>query len=247
MKLLLLDIETAPNIAHVWGIWQQNVGINQILASGYVLCWSAKWLGDDKVYFDSTYKNHPKEMLKGIHALLDEADAVIHYNGTKFDIPTLNKEFLLHKMDPPAPYKQIDLLRVARNQFRFPSNKLDYVAQTLGLGKKLPHIGHQLWIDCMANKAEAWAIMEQYNIQDTLLLEKVYNELKPWIKQHANHSTFGMGLVCPNCGSNHYQRRGFHYTRHCKYQRFQCQGCKTWFRGTKNEGLKAGQKFVYAE
>ena len=44
-------------------------------------------------------------MIKGIHKLLDECDAVIHYNGSKFDIPTLNKEFLLHGLHPPAPYK----------------------------------------------------------------------------------------------------------------------------------------------
>ena len=84
-------------------------------------------------------------MLEGIHSLLDEADAVCHYNGTKFDMPTLNKEFLVHRMTPPPPMKQIDLLRVVKSQFRFPSNKLDYVAQRLGLGKKKDHEGHTLW------------------------------------------------------------------------------------------------------
>ena len=70
-------------------------------------------------------------MLEGIHKLLDEADAVIHYNGKRFDIPSLNKEFLLNGMFPPAPFKEIDLLTVARGRFRFVSNKLDYVAQQL--------------------------------------------------------------------------------------------------------------------
>ena len=134
MKILLLDIESSPNVAHVWGLWQQNVGINQLMESSYVLCWAAKWLGEDEIIFDSVHQSKPKKMLKGIYDLLNAADAVIHYNGTKFDIPTLNKEFLLHHYAPPSPYKQIDLLRVARSQFRFPSNKLDYVAQRLGLG-----------------------------------------------------------------------------------------------------------------
>jgi chromosome partitioning protein len=31
LKVLLLDIETSPNLAHVWGIWQQNVGLSQLL------------------------------------------------------------------------------------------------------------------------------------------------------------------------------------------------------------------------
>ena len=107
MKILLLDIETAPNTAHVWGLWQQNVSLNQLMESGYVLCWSAKWLGKDWIYFDSIQNKSTKSMLKGIYKLLDEADAVVHYNGKKFDIPTLNGEFLKCGFKPPSPYKQI--------------------------------------------------------------------------------------------------------------------------------------------
>lgn len=230
----------------MWGLWKQNVSINQLQESSYVLCWSAKWLNSDKIMFNSVHNNLPDKMLAEIHGLLDEADAVIHFNGTKFDIPTLNKEFLLWGFDPPAPYKQIDLLRVAHNQFKFPSNKLDYIAQTLGLGKKVTHIGHELWIKCMAHDPIAWKMMEEYNIQDVILLEKVYGKLKPWIKNHANYSLHSdTGAVCPNCGGDHYQKRGFYYTHNCQYQRYKCSGCGTWFRDIKNMSKKE-IKFVYA-
>jgi predicted RNA-binding Zn-ribbon protein involved in translation (DUF1610 family) len=234
-----LDIETAPNLVHVWGLWNQNIGVPQILDSGYVLCWSAKWLGKEEVYFSSIHQTTAKKMLKGIHKLLEEADAVVHYNGTKFDIPTLNKEFLLHGMLPPASYKQIDLLRTARSQFKFVSNKLDYVAKTLGLGQKIKHRGHELWIKCMAKDEEAWREMEQYNIQDVLLLEKVYFKLLPWIKNHPNHGVHDdEDHVCPNCGSHKVQFRGHAVTAAGKYQRFQCQDCGTWGRSRKNEAVK---------
>lgn len=200
------------------------------------MCWAAKWLGEDKVHFDSVYKRTTKQMLDGIHALLDEADAVIHYNGAKFDIPTLNKEFLLHGYTPPSPVKQIDLLKVARNQFKFPSNKLDYVAKALGFTGKVKNIGHELWIRCMNDDAEAWVMMKEYNIGDVTLLEKVYNKLKPWIKNHVNHGLYNdTGLVCPNCGGNHYHKRGFAYTHAGKYQRYNCTGCGNWFRSKKAE------------
>lgn len=244
MKILLLDIETAPNLVHVWGLWQQNVGLPQIIDSGYVLCWSAKWLGEESIAFSSIFHDGPKQMLKGIHSLLEEADAVVHYNGTKFDIPTLNKEFLLYNLSPPAPYKQIDLLKTARSQFRFPSNKLDYVAQALGLGKKTKHIGHELWIQCMANNNEAWKMMEEYNKNDVILLEKVYYKLLPWIKGHVNYSLYSNdSFVCPHCGGSDYQKRGFAYTITCKYQRFQCNSCATWFRDTKSVAPVAGMKY----
>jgi len=234
MKILLLDIESSPNTAHVWGLWQQNVSINQLMESSYVLCYAAKWYGEKEVMFDSVHKSRPKTMLKGIHGLLNDADAVVHYNGTKFDIPTLNKEFLLHSFNPPSPYKQIDLLRVVRSNFRFPSNKLDYVAQRLNLGKKHEHEGHELWVKCMNGDKDAWKRMEKYNIQDVVLLENLYSHLLPWIKSHPNHNLFSDGHVCPNCSSSSLQRRGTAISATGTYQRYQCRSCGTWSQSTKS-------------
>jgi len=227
VKILLLDIETSPNVAHVWGIWQQNVGLSQLLESSYTLCYSAKWLGEKQIYFDSTHKSTSKDTLKGIHGLLEDADAVVHYNGTKFDMPTLNKEFIIHKMNPPAPSKQIDLLRVVKSQFRFPSNKLDYVAQRLGLGKKKEHEGHILWVKCMNNDRKAWKTMEDYNIQDVILLEKLYHRLLPWIKSPINQNLMKDrdGFLCPTCAKPALISKGFRYTTTGAYQRYQCKSC----------------------
>jgi hypothetical protein len=233
MKILLLDIESSPNTAHVWGLWQQNVGLKQLMESSYVLCWAAKWLGEEEILFDSVHQSKPRNMLKKIHSLISEADAVIHYNGTKFDMPTLNKEFLLFGMNPPAPYKQIDLLRTMRSQFRFPSNKLDYVAQRLGLGSKTEHEGHELWVKCMNGDKEAWKTMEKYNKQDVVLLEQVYNRVLPWIKNHPNHNLFNEEAVCPTCSSTYLHKRGTAISSVGTYQRYQCKSCGTWSQGTK--------------
>jgi hypothetical protein len=216
----------------VWGLWQQNVHISQIMDSSYVMCWAAKWLGEDEVLFDSVHQSRPKKMLKRIHKLLEDADAVVHYNGTRFDIPTLNKEFLLNGLMPPATYKQIDLLATARGRFRFPSNKLDFIAQALGVGKKHSHAGHELWVKCMAGDDEAWKVMEEYNKQDVVLLESVYGVFLPWIKSHPNVGLYNQSGAesCPNCGGIHLHRRGFSYTANTRYQRFRCNDCGTWSR-----------------
>lgn len=246
MKILLLDIESAPNTVHCWGIFQQDIALNQILESSYVLCWSAKWLDDGTVTFRRTTnpaKGSTKPMIQAIHKLLDQADMVVTYNGIKFDLPTLNKEFILHGLSQPAPYKQLDLLRVARAQFRFTSNKLDYVAQALGLGKKREHEGHLLWVRCMAGDRGAWKRMEAYNKQDVLLLEKLYHRLLPWIKTHPNQSLYAEKMCCPTCGHSDYQRRGYARTTVGKYQRYQCRKCGSWFRGTKTL-LRKGERVV---
>ena len=192
MKILLLDIETAPNIAYVWELWSKNMSIptQQLIDSRYVLCWSAKWVGQKEIMFSSIEKHGERNMLHKIHALLGQADIVVHYNGKKFDIPALNKEFITHNFKPPSKYFQIDLLTFTRSQFKFPSNKLDYVSKTLGVGQKVRHKGFDLWIDCMAHKKEAWKVMEKYNKQDIVILEGVYIKMLPWIKN--NNSNRGL-------------------------------------------------------
>lgn len=234
MKILLLDIETAPHLVTVWGLFQQNVAINQIIQPGHTLSWAAKWHGKREIMFDSVQKSKPRQMVRRIHELLAEADAVVHYNGTKFDIPCLNKEFLLHGFQPPAPYKQVDLLRTARSKFRLASNKLDFVAQSLGLGKKTQHKGHDLWLGCMNKDPASWRVMERYNKQDVVLLERVYDRLLPWIRHHPNHAQDG-GHVCPKCASPKLQARGFAVSTTRRYQRWQCTSCGAWSQSVKCE------------
>lgn len=236
MRILLLDIETSPNTAHVWGLFQQTVSLNQLMESSYTMCWAAKWYKKRGVMFSGLAEAPEKEMIETIWHLLDEADAVVHYNGTRFDMPTLNKEFILHGLPPPSPYKQIDLLSVVRRKFRFPSRKLDYVANALGLGKKTAHEGHMLWVKCMAGDEKAWRKMKRYNIRDVTLLEKVYDRLLPWIEQHPNHALYAPTSkpTCTNCGSTHLQSRGTTVTRTMVYQRYQCQQCSTWLRARKH-------------
>lgn len=229
LKTLHLDIETAPNLAYVWGLFKENIPLARIVNSGYVLCWAASWEGQKEIMFDSVYQSSPKKMLKGIHKLLSEADVVVHYNGKEFDIPTLNKEFVKSGLFPPAPYKQVDLIQVVRRQFRFPSNKLDYVLQALKLKQKVRHAGFEMWVQCMANDPKAWAMMEKYNKGDVRALKQLYTRLLPWIDRHPNLSVVsGDGKTCPRCGKHHLQRRGPYRVGASLYQRFQCQDCGGW-------------------
>ena len=185
--------------------------------------------------FDSVHHSKRKQMIRGIYDLLEEADAVIHYNGTKFDIPTLNHEFLFDGLPPPSSYSEIDLLKTARKRFRLPSNKLDYVAQYLGLGGKVKHMGMQLWHDCMDGDPKAWKIMERYNKKDVTLLEDVYNALLPWIQNHPNwgHYEDGQKVTCAKCGSDKVKKDGVERKTTVPYQRYKCLNCGSPLKGRK--------------
>jgi len=233
MKILAIDIETRPNLAYVWDLWNQNVNLDALVETVSVFSFAAKWLGEPTIEFKSTFHDDKESMIRRAWDLLDQADAVVHYNGIKFDVPHLNREFVTLGLNPPSPYKQIDLLRTAKKQFRFPSNKLAHVSEALGLAGKVKHYGFRLWLDCMAGDPEAWAIMREYNIQDVALLEDLYERLKPWIVNHPSLAAMYACDVCPTCGSDSIVRDGFAVLKTARYPRFKCRSCGTWSRGTK--------------
>lgn len=235
MRILTLDLETSPNIAHVWGLWQQNVSLNQLMESTQVISWAGKWYGDKKVEFWSEFHHGKEAMLERAHAVLDEADAVVGFNHKSFDMKHLRREFAEQGWLPPSPWKDIDLLAVVKANFRFPSNKLQYVSTALGLKGKVQHSGHDLWVRCMAGEETAWATMRRYNKQDVVLTEQLYEKLLPWIHNHPSVALDNGVDGCNRCGSTNLQRRGFDTTSLGKFQRYQCQDCGGWLRGGKRE------------
>lgn len=238
MRLLIIDIETRPNLAYVWGLWNQNIGLNQIKDTGSVISFAAKWYESKSVAFHSDFHDGHDVMIQKAWELLNEADAIIHYNGRAFDIKHLNREFLLAGLPPPSPHRDIDLLSTVRQRFKFPSNKLDHIATEIGVGSKVHHEGFDLWVRCMAGDKKAWAMMKRYNVQDVRLTEQVYDVLRPWITSHPNRAVYdGRIYTCPTCGSNDYQKRGKRHTNAHSYQQFQCNGCKSWF----SDRTKTGQ------
>lgn len=230
MKILLVDVETAPLRVYAWSLWEDDLNTNSIEEPGYTLCWSAKFLGEKKIHFGSVRKDGRKRMLKRIHSLMHKADALVHYNGAKFDIPVLQGEFLKEKMKPPAPSASIDVYRAVRGKFRFPSNSMNWVARELGLGQKTKHKGMDLWKGCMAGDPTSWRVMEKYNKQDVRLLERVYNRVLPWIDNHPNHGMYSHpeNPVCPNCRSTNVQKNGVTRKLSGLYGRYKCNDCGKW-------------------
>jgi len=245
-KILHLDIETLPSQAYVWGLFNQNIGINQIVTPGRTTCFAAKWHGKKKIMFASEWEDGFESMVERAHELLTEADIIVHYNGTKFDIPTLQREFVLQDLSPPEPFRQIDLLRTVKRQFRFQSNKLDYVSQQLGIGAKTQHKGQDLWTGVMNGVRADQKVMKEYNKQDVVLTEELYTRLLPWLVGNPvmgayNSDTGEEGASCPKCGSTAVHFRGYYTTQAGRYHKFQCQSCNGWGRVAANT-LPKGQR-----
>lgn len=246
-KVLVFDIETSPVLARVWGLWQQNVGLNMIKEDWFVLSYAAKWLGVDGVIYedlrgriDDTVKGYrDAELLSGIWNLLNEADIVITQNGKKFDVKKLNARFVINGFQPPSVFKHIDTLQIAKRIFGFTSNKLEYMTDKLCVNfKKLKHgefPGFDLWKECLADNIKAWEEMEKYNKHDVLSLEELYNKLSAWDDRHPNFNLYteAEGRVC-RCGSDEFTRNGYAYTQVSKFQKYRCIKCGAETRGRKN-------------
>ena len=251
-KILLVDIETAPKIALVWRFFKENISPKQVLAHGHIMSFAAKWLGDDEIYYQENRKEDDRVIIRSLVNLFDEADIVIAHNGDRFDFPQVSARALVHGINPPSPYKTVDTCKVAKKNFAFPSNSLEYLATVLDCHAKDSHKkfpGFELWLECLRNNDEAWKEMREYNIQDVITLEEIYLKLRPWINNHPNVAVFeeeNEVCQCPKCGSENLQWRGYAYTQIGKFHRFQCQDCGGWGRTRYSEKTKEENKVLVA-
>lgn len=230
-KILALDIEWRPTLAYVWGAYDQTITPEKIKEHGGLLCIGLKWVGDKNSVVLSEWKDGHKEMLQKTHDMIMEADAIITYNGDRFDLKKLEGEFVLNNIGPMPPVTSIDCLKAVK-KFGFFMNKLAFIGPFLGLGSKVSHEGMSLWTKTMGGDKKAQAKMEKYCRQDVILLEKLYKKILPYIK---NHPFIGNRGACGACEGTVLHSRGYRRTKSFKIQRLQCQNCGSWQDGKKEK------------
>ena len=231
-KLLFLDIEWRPALAYVWKMWDESVAPNQLLDHGGMLCFCAHWGGTKDYLFYSEWEDGREGMAKAAKALLEEADAVVTYNGDRYDLPKILGEILLAGLDPPPPPTSIDVIKTVK-KFGFNMNRLAYIGPLLKVGGKVKHAGFDLWREVMDGKVTARNKMARYCIQDVRLLVKLYEKVKPFIR---NHPFLGKTKHdCGSCGHSNLHSRGYRRTKHFLIQRLQCQHCGSWSEGERKK------------
>lgn len=252
VKILTLDLETAPIQSYHWGLWDQNIGLNMIGTDWTILSYAAKWLHEERTMYKDTFFQRDQRrdlaLLKTVRNLINEADIIVGQNVQKFDLKKLNARFILNGIAPPSPVRVIDTLKVAKRHFAFTSNKLEYMSDKLCVKyKKLKHgqfPGFELWAEFLKRNPLAQAEMEKYNRYDVLSTEELYLIMRPWIAGHPNVNIYDHGqgdidgkpfvMRCPNCGSSALKKKGFRYTQLGQYQRYHCGSCGAWPHGRTN-------------
>lgn len=178
-RRLFFDIETSPNVTFSWRIGRDiNLTHDDILSERAIICVCWKWEGDSTVHSLQWNKGCDKDLLKKFAKVIDSADEVIGQNSDRFDIKWLRARCLHHRIPLSSKFNSIDTLKMAKAGFYFNSNKLDYMGQFMGLGKKIK-TDYDLWKDVvLKNDSAAMKKMVDYCKQDVALLEKVYGRLQ---------------------------------------------------------------------
>lgn len=202
----------------------------------FILMFSYKWAHERSVktcclpdfprYKRNKHDDH--DLCAELYRLMDEADIICAHNGDAFDIKKINSRLITNGFPPPSAFKTIDTLKAARRAFKFDSNKLDHIGRYLNEGRKIPNSGAHLWRGCVNGDARSWRIMRRYGKQDTALLARVYERIKPWMPNHPNLNIYGgksNETNCPTCQSDRIKRRGLTYSKTMVRQRWQCLDC----------------------
>jgi DNA polymerase elongation subunit (family B)/predicted RNA-binding Zn-ribbon protein involved in translation (DUF1610 family) len=204
-RRLFFDIETSPNIGLFWEAgYKKNITTDNIIKERAIICICYKWEDEKEVYslqWDS--KQNDKTMLTKFIDVANTSNEMVGHNGDKFDLAWIRTRCLFHKIDMFPNYVTIDTLKVARSKFRFQSNRLNYIAEFLGLGGKIK-TEYNLWKDILLrNDKIAMEKMIKYCKKDVTLLEQVFKALRGHMIPKTHYGVvFGTDRgTCPECGS----------------------------------------------
>ena len=226
-KILFFDIETSHNIVASFQLKVDSGYLphQNILKERFILAAAWKELGakPKATLSGKTLDGDDLPLCISLHDALCDADIAIAHNGDRFDFPFLEARCLHHGLKPLPPIVKIDTLKIARRHFKFNSNRLDYLGQFLGVGQK-QHVGNEDWLAALQGNVQAINKLAKYNIEDVLLLERVFNKLKPYVSARLSNRPHH----CSRCGSKRTIWRGTRRTKVGVYPRSQCQDCGGW-------------------
>lgn len=224
-RLLTFDIETSPHLCFSFSLFNTNISPDMVIEPSRVLCWAAKWFDESKVMFASEWGDGgPRAMIEQLWQLLDEADIVAGYNSDGFDIKHVNRAFIEYGYAPPSPYQTVDLIKTVRGRFKFPSNRLGQVGQSLDIGAKLDTGGWKLWQGVLNGDDKAREKFGRYCRQDVKLTDNLLRVLYPWVKGLPHYGLWsGDMAACYACGSTRLQPYGISYTKTKAFVRLLCE------------------------
>lgn len=233
-----LDLESRPAIAAVFGRFKQNISQDAIISEGGgLLTYSYKRQGEDSIFGNKVTKeeaiaNEDLSICSELWDIIESTDVMIAHNASNFDWHLLKARMIMNGLPPLRKVKIVDTLTLVK-EFRMQSNKLDSLCRALGIGSKLEHEGISLWTRCIHGDVVALDKMLEYNKQDIVLLEELYNIIAPHSTRHPNLALYypDDAVRCNVCGSKNIEETGNVVTTNLSsFTEHVCKDCKARFK-----------------
>lgn len=236
IRRLFFDIETSYFTVPVYSFGKVYVGSDYVFREKKIICICYKWQGSDEVHslVWNQKKQDDSKLIKDFIQVIKKADEMVAHNGDRFDIRELRTRALLTKNLMFPVYRTLDTLKKSRQYFRFPSNKLDYLAKVMTGEGKTGDSALKLGVAiCEHNDLDALNSMVEYCKNDVIILEDVYTVISPYIYHNTNMAVIHGGdkWHCPECTSDNVQFSHLDATamgyikRHMK-----CNDCRKFFK-----------------
>lgn len=241
-RVLVFDIERVPMRTKQLEAWDmkslqyRRLSPNDIDSWGRTICLAYQWLGERKVHFIAEWQEGGRQgFLENARDLLSEADLVVGHNSKGFDVPHLQGEFMLEKIEQPSPFKQFDTLLTARSKANFEANHLDTLTRRFGLSHKTDKYSSKVAWAAVEGDEKAQRRIQRYNEGDVRATTALYLYLRPLGSVNLNVFFDDEADVvrCGACTKTKVQKRGVQVTGLGRYQRYHCQSCGAWGKGKK--------------
>src|SRR5258706_1364413 len=235
----IFDVEILPMTGMMWQLWDVDFSPEQVLQDTTFLSWAGKFLGNNSMYSDilspeEAIDRDPQRIVHSAFEFISQCDILVGHNFKAYDQKVLNTVFL--EYEKPLRYRTIDTLEVAKNNFKFASNKLAFINKKLNIRQKISNEGFALWRKCAEGDGERLEIMLEYNIGDIFSTEDLFLKFQPYINNMPNFSLYDTenNTSTCHCGNTSFNREGFWFTNSAEYEKYRCNSCGALMRGKKN-------------
>ena len=239
VKVLAFDLELGKALFELFGTGKQYVRADCMVRDQLLFCWCGEWLQTGEQIGDYCTRaeieaHNDKRVCKSLYNAIDEADIILGHNIGYFDMPMAKKKFIEYGFKPLAKKQQIDTYRIAKKNFRFQGNGLDFLSKEFGFSGKM-ETEKSLWKKVSEGSEEAMRKMYEYCQQDVKATIDLYFHMRGWMSWHPNIALLNEEEdVCPVCLSKNFYKDGYYYTVVHKYPQFRCNDCDSIFRSGKS-------------
>lgn len=262
MRRLFYDIETSLSIGTFWRpSWRTRITYEQVIHHSRVICISYAWETDlidarerakqngenpttamEEVVQSLRWdRGDDQMMLKQFAVIADRADEMIAHNGDRFDMKHLATRCVKLGVDWNPYNATYDTLKRCRGDFNFPSNRLNDVAEFLGVPGKTKtkydwwkKITIAAFIDRTFDEEYDGYMDEMvfYCNRDVVVLFLVWEIIAPAgkHKHHAGVMAGGEKYSCPHCGGTHIKSNKRRVSRTGMIKRdMWCKDCRKYY------------------